>query len=74
MSSVNQINDLRSRVLRGEKISTEEYRLVLASLRTARAEDIAKAVEKKEKALEKASKEKEPKVDIDLNALFKKGA
>lgn len=57
-----QINDLRQRVIRGETIPREQYREIIASLRTKRADDIAAASvvkEKKAKAVKKVTTDEE---------------
>lgn len=56
MLSANELNDLRQAVLRGENIPREKYKQIIESLRTKRAEDIAIASAKKERA-EKKKKE-----------------
>jgi hypothetical protein len=72
----DRLNDLRSRVLAGEKISTEEYRLVIESLRSKRTGDLEKASEKPTArgVAKQAKTAKETKSLAELLAGVKKGA
>ena len=76
MTAVEEINDLRKRVLKGEKISVEELSSAIAKLRTSREGVLTRAGEKKKAAVKEPKSVKatpcevEKKPDIDLDTLF----
>ncbi len=46
MTTPEQLNDLRQRVLAGQEVSVDEYRTLIMSLRAQRSGDIEKAATK----------------------------
>lgn len=62
-----QLNDLRQRVLAGQDVSVEEYRILLSSLRAVRSGDIERGNTTKRAGTAKALT---PKATVALPSIF----
>lgn len=66
LKTVDELNDLRQRVLAGEEFPVEEYREILRSYRAARLAGVTAAAPKTKAKAEAATKA----APVDLNALL----
>lgn len=62
--ALSRVNDLRAKVLRGEKLTPEECKTALLALRSGRSAAAKRGAEKAKTAKVTAA-------NLDLNALFK---
>lgn len=62
--ALSKVNDLRARVLRGEKLTPDECRIALLALRSGRSAAAKRGAEKAKTAKVTAA-------NLDLEALFK---
>ena len=66
LKTVEELNDLRQRVLAGEEFPVEEYREILRSYRAARLAGVTAAAQKTKAKAEAATKA----APVDLNVLL----
>jgi hypothetical protein len=62
-----QLNDLRARVLAGQEVSVDEYRILITSLRAQRSGDLERGNAAKRAG---APKSLTPKAKVELPSLF----